>query len=1255
VNDQARTGFHLSELFSLSGLLADRDGDGLADGIRGLLVLSERAGPAEQVAAANLAARLGFETLACEPSLAILDEDGAESASTGQSPLSDRQRIPIFLGLPTTLSHACPELAAQLLVHCAPGQGIVAVTATPRPAVLVGGVDRDGLQAAVLAFVTDGLATGERIDDRSTDIEAVRISAAPTPEVETAAADQHSPLRSLGELFGPEGLAVDEDGDLLPDRSRTRLVLPSDLSAAEALAAIHLAARIGLESNGIAFPLAVEASAFTRADGEIPIVIQPLSDVSSSEIDGTIYLVSAEAGQEIRISGIGSGRAAALEALANLDVWTFGAEPTLAGLERAIDRAIALADPGTVLGAVIPALDELAGISKFSSMPPRIEINVPQSELLEKEVTTAVLQSRADEVFPVSFPSIAIQPLNQEVWLDETYRPDWEYEEAWRVLQTEIVPRIRALSAGDVDWRIDLRVSEPQGRRGALHAAIAAALRTAGRIVLREQIRILPTYHQGRAWMLEQILPRLLGMQAKEIVVRVRRVIVEDGALELPVRWLQDLFPVDELLAAGLNLPAAAVRFELQDDLAATYEIEAYDGTGSSILHDSLEACVGAQPYLSRFPAWGKVSPPTGCVRLFIGDQIAVDHHLASDPERLWRVLHDNVMPKVEAVIRERHGAPTRDLQPFFDELTVEAWLSEDDGVLGVREERNSPLEALHEDVYFGLLDYFTALIVSAEPNPYTPPWLTSANEATVRRDPRRLTAPGRVVPRIHRRDGMAPELRVRLLAPAPKASFQWQCGEAHGTIPLKPSHGVSAQVISLEFSGRRASNGGASPTAVLRLVGESDETARAAALLRGIGVLRTAGVEPGTGLPTDLGLRLADADPGVLLFPPRAATRNAATGEPNVPGSPEETLSLTRVPRRHEVNAYIERLGRLPEIQSYEIGHSAKGCALLAMEATVPRKGGWWSRAKLAGWKCSLLLNGRHHANEPASTTALLQMAELLASDPEWRRFLDRVNVLFLPGENADGMDLDDSLVAEHPNWMHHAARYNAAGLEFVAAGYDPNTVHTEALAQPALWRRWSPDIVCDCHGFPSHSWDQPFSGGCNQWFRDNSIPQALIYGIMPTADTESHRAAGQGIAKRLTEVIGADQEIVLWNEAHATQYKKYLTTQNPEQFPAPYADGLMIHHSFYDPKVGRPGLAGLPGRHPRLTTASLVTEVADETAQGAYLDLCARSHLLANRALLEYLYAAADPGNFIRRTTRAGDGRIHLTISRARPVLPT
>ncbi|MGH2347130.1 MAG: hypothetical protein ACRDG4_18030, partial [Chloroflexota bacterium] len=472
--------------------------DGLPESVRALLVLGDNAALPEQLAAVNLAARLGFETLALELPLAAIDAVGSDVTKANRIEDREGARIPVYIGRPGTLSRRCPEPPAYLLGTCRPGEGIVAVLAAPGLAVLVGGADADGLEAAALAASTDRVALGTPISSEDPDIRAVRISALPELNVERTPMLADVPIRSLADLFGPTGLALDEDDDLLPDRSRTRLVLPSDLSPRETLAVIQLGARIGLETLGLAFPVAVDARAFQTTDHEIPLVVEP----ASVDTAGSLRLLTKAGRQEIRLGGDKQGRAAALEGLAGLDVWTRAEHPTLADLERGIDRLLALADPGSALCAVLPALDTLsAAVASFPPAPLALTLDLPSSVPLAVEATTACLRDWTTRAVPDRTSTVTIRPVSVDPWLDETHGLAWEFEDAGRLVHSEILPRLTSLPTGSSDWHIDLRMSEPESRRQTLYMAIAAELRAAGLAVATSQIRILPTYHQGRAWL----------------------------------------------------------------------------------------------------------------------------------------------------------------------------------------------------------------------------------------------------------------------------------------------------------------------------------------------------------------------------------------------------------------------------------------------------------------------------------------------------------------------------------------------------------------------------------------------------------------------------------------------------------------------------------------------------------------------------------------------------------------------------------
>src|SRR5580704_9992574 len=67
----------LATLFAPGGALQDRNGDGVIDFVNARVVLGERPGAADVSAAADLAARLGFETMAMNLPLSATPEAGA--------------------------------------------------------------------------------------------------------------------------------------------------------------------------------------------------------------------------------------------------------------------------------------------------------------------------------------------------------------------------------------------------------------------------------------------------------------------------------------------------------------------------------------------------------------------------------------------------------------------------------------------------------------------------------------------------------------------------------------------------------------------------------------------------------------------------------------------------------------------------------------------------------------------------------------------------------------------------------------------------------------------------------------------------------------------------------------------------------------------------------------------------------------------------------------------------------------------------
>jgi hypothetical protein len=129
----------LTAASSLSdGVVRDTNGDGIADAVAARVVVPAHASVAEATAAANLAARLGFETSAL--TLPIVINDTAEiSAGT----------IPILVGRENALLKRITG-AVVSLSDLTPGQGLIAAarTANGGPAIVVAGADDEGTLAA---------------------------------------------------------------------------------------------------------------------------------------------------------------------------------------------------------------------------------------------------------------------------------------------------------------------------------------------------------------------------------------------------------------------------------------------------------------------------------------------------------------------------------------------------------------------------------------------------------------------------------------------------------------------------------------------------------------------------------------------------------------------------------------------------------------------------------------------------------------------------------------------------------------------------------------------------------------------------------------------------------------------------------------------------------------------------------------------------------------------------------------------------
>lgn len=312
-----------------------------------------------------------------------------------------------------------------------------------------------------------------------------------------------------------------------------------------------------------------------------------------------------------------------------------------------------------------------------------------------------------------------------------------------------------------------------------------------------------------------------------------------------------------------------------------------------------------------------------------------------------------------------------------------------------------------------------------------------------------------------------------------------------------------------------------------------------------------------------------------------------------------------------------IHSLGLLPGIYLVEEGKSSQGVPIYSIEHTYTSENSFFSHFKLAIFKPTFFINCRHHANEVSSTNAGLKLSYLLATDPQYGQLLKKVNVVINPMENVDGVIGIEEMLRLTPKDKLHAGRYNWAGREYYEEYFNPETPFGEARVKPNIWKRWIPDICVDNHGFPSHEWEQPFSGYSPFRFREWWIPKAFFFIYLPFIEEKKgskRRECSEKLGRWLSSFLLDEERIIKRNQTFAERYWKYR--------------GAWISRTkrmgkgiFSFPLQKRFRKNNFSYRYPSITSIEFITEVADEVTYGRFLRECVKAHLETNLSVIRLL----------------------------------
>lgn len=982
-----------------------------------------------------------------------------------------------------------------------------------------------------------------------------------TSQAEPVTCSQSKKRSGLEHLFDSGFILQDQNNDMLPDSFPLCFSLSPNPSYEQTVAACNFAARFGAETTCI----------------QLPIVAISAKNIFELKDSSTCRLSYAEKEDNLLLTLEGQGQ-------------------ELIDFSSQLCETFPLQAPGFRWEDLLISMEQSLSMKNLDGQLTYLHAQTQSSGTICYASPTIAFTSQS---YANDFPAVTFKNHRQHTLVHQKeYCPQWEMEQLMQQMEQEFWPHVKS---GD---RLSFlgAVSEDRETRAEFELNFCKKAAKVGALV--ERSTLFCAYKQGFSWLEEFVLP-----QAK-LVPSIHSVAIlvspfqkggatawdsESGAVpnhnslqneqpeewfDLPIRFLQELYPIDDILAEALGIDRANIAFSLaKEEQPDTYCVSFLEKDGSTILEQTYTSHFSERPYLSAFPNTGLVHPPTGYITATINDTCILNHHIATDVERIWEIYQDEILPFVGSWCMQNSSQPLmQDMQPFFSKIQLEIDVSEPDFNLPCRQDRFSTLDALHEDIYFAGLDYFKMLGSSTKGEP--------------------LDAPGLILPLIRKSNG-APRLRFSLwqhLRPTPCIEF------SNGTCrkPLEQNPRVGIQEIG--FFNNTLS-------ATLHVASFTDDASI---------------VESYTSLLSQNKLTLNRRfTQKWQLFFTTSEKQFTASIQPSPIQKKELPISSIDIMEDRLIHydaylAIVKQLEQVPGIAVYPIAETYEGREIHAIEL-LPTKQGYQSQIKRINRAPVQIINARHHANEISSTNASFMLLKEILENPIYDKLADQMTLILVPFENADGAEIHYQLQQENPEWKLHAARFNATGKEFYYEYFNDKTIYTEALGFTRLWRRFLPDIVVDNHGVPKHEWDQPFSGYTSPSYKGFWLPRSLLYGYfwyVSNPEYSENKRLNKEFENAVADSINADENIVAWNKEWQNRFEKYAHSWMPNLFPADYYRGMINYWVpfEYDAAHRYPSI-----RYPWITSVAYTSEVADETATGVYLQQCARTHVCHDLAILK------------------------------------
>ena len=1385
----------VADAFATGWMLADTNGDGINDFINGKIVVPAQPTAAENAAAADLAARIGFETTGMTPPLVVTTATAANpspriwvgrgavpAAASGELATLEKGEGGVFAiggGLAVVgsdddgLLAAAEAYAARApYVWRVPGEKLTAIAevvrgASPGADVTLAGVTylhgKAGVHRALLqsrgAISADALkkalesprlasvhelVAGEASavntkPEADVPAQPVGGGGANAPAAEGAAAAAPPPRLDLATLFTSRGLFGAAGRIPLPASLNAHLYVPA---GAAGTAMANLAARMGLETTGIALPLAtpidkaaprdVRSQAVIAGDAALSQEVEKKLREEDTETaaggktaGATAALAPGEG--ELRIvdhafarraavlaRGDAKGAAAALGLLSEHfpNVWEPGKQHgTIDEIRYDLHRFFSLRSGVGQAAAALYHLDRWMGEVRqagFKEVKAEVYIDIAdpglagfvrqQLRVADAQVVAASLHAGTrccakDPDLHYRAPGIPFQQAAPTFTEDITI--PWEGKRL-----VDAVRRAAAKLTPGQDVKLVARVSEGPEERRKLTAELRDILTHAGADANHLNVEILSAFKQGYSWLMDEIAPALAGKPVASIRIDFARNVDPTNirAMQSEARWVQELYPVDEMLARKLNLPLEKIALNQIEERAPggpTYRVHAFDAGGKELLARDFTVTTHMQPYNSVMPGYEQVQVATGWVRLDAGSKALLNQRIQTDIEAFWEHYQNKTLPHVyQFIMAQAHGELRTEYSPPFDSLTMDIHMSEPDYSLDLDKERISSLEALQEDTFYSTAAFVSMIgdLETGRPIPYT----------------------GRIIPIVHgSEDGKDGRVHIEFYGKAaanPLVRLSWidAQGKRHKQERNLPALSGEMQPRLIQARTKDGESGIESLTWLLPADFSEDKygewlkvegrdqvdrsifsVEQARGQVHWLEEMHAAGLYrddlaygPQVGrlavefeLPLPLTAKLDSPAPReyVSWAVPQPASRRPVIGDVRpIAGDPivqwDEPISPA------ENAAILARLASFPGVSVYWMGRSYLGQDLWAADLMLPSPALLRSWPKETTLKASIVYSGRQHANEVSSTSHIDKLAEQLSTDPQNRAVLKKVNVVLHPITNPDGAQLSVDLAKITPDNLLHPGYHGSLSADVSTGQSETDPIYPESRTRRQLIEAWLPDAFLNPHGYPSHEWVQPFSE-YSGWVQSRQgansgrawwIPRGWFTSMSYLRD-ETHpysKVIAYALQDRIVEAERNVPGLLPLETRMNERYQRFGQRWQPDDMFQPIVNGVRIYMSLKGSGGGRggaggdagapattPGSGGVGGLSPDITWDSGYTEAPDETAHGEYMKLMAAAGLAFDYVHLNYL---ADGDLRVTRTEREAAGAVQLRLERARPILP-